>query len=273
MTTQADRATEPDPRLPTRRQRQRQATYAEIVAAARTLLRGPAPLSLRAVAHEMGMTAPALYRYVDGYDELVALVSDAIFDDVVAHLLAARDSVDVEDPAGQLVVSAVAFRTWALAHREEFGLVFASRDNADAEHAHEPKAGGFSFSEFFCDLYLRVQARYGLSVPSDLDLPPQFLAAVQALPPACGAVAPPATSTMTPGLVWVFTRAWSRLYGMVTLEVFGHLEPDLVRSGEMFAAMIEDNARDLGLEAEWSRLSVMVGERMGAPSHDTGSLR
>jgi AcrR family transcriptional regulator len=47
---------------PTRRERQREATYAEIVSVSRALLADGAELSLRAVAARMGMTAPALYR-------------------------------------------------------------------------------------------------------------------------------------------------------------------------------------------------------------------
>ena len=60
---------------PTRRERQRAATYDEIVTVARRLLGGPEPLSLRAIAAEMGLTAPALYRYVDSYHELLMLVA------------------------------------------------------------------------------------------------------------------------------------------------------------------------------------------------------
>ena len=48
----------------TRRERQREATYDEIVSVAAELLDEGADLSLRAVASRMGMTPPALYRYV-----------------------------------------------------------------------------------------------------------------------------------------------------------------------------------------------------------------
>ncbi|MGH3362154.1 MAG: TetR/AcrR family transcriptional regulator, partial [Nocardioides sp.] len=51
----------------TRRERQREATYDEIVRTARALLAEGEELSLRAVAGRMGMTAPALYRYVGSY--------------------------------------------------------------------------------------------------------------------------------------------------------------------------------------------------------------
>jgi hypothetical protein len=58
----------------------------------------------------------------------------------------------------------------------------------------------------------------------------------------------------TPGVVWMFDRAWARLYGTVTLEVFGHLHPGYVRTGALFAATMRDIGRPLGLEPEWDRL-------------------
>jgi len=57
-----------DPTL-TRRERQRESTYVDIVAASRELLRESPELSLRAVAAKMGMTAPALSRSVATYQD------------------------------------------------------------------------------------------------------------------------------------------------------------------------------------------------------------
>jgi AcrR family transcriptional regulator len=56
--------TETAPRAP-RRERVRQATVEEIKAVARAQMaaEGTAGVTLRAIAREMGMTAPALYRY------------------------------------------------------------------------------------------------------------------------------------------------------------------------------------------------------------------
>ena len=54
------------------------------------------------------------------------------------------------------------------------------------------------------------------------------------------------------------------LYGTVTLEVFGHLDPRLIESGAVFRAMLEDQAANLGLTEEMSRLRPLIAERMGA---------
>ena len=63
----------------TRRDRVRAATIEEIKQTARRLLvtRGPDAVSLRAIAREMGMTAPGLYRYFDSREVLIrAVVAD-----------------------------------------------------------------------------------------------------------------------------------------------------------------------------------------------------
>jgi AcrR family transcriptional regulator len=58
---------------PTRRGRARAATEQDIRRTARKLLveQGPEAVTLRAIARELGITAPALYRYYESRDDLV----------------------------------------------------------------------------------------------------------------------------------------------------------------------------------------------------------
>ena len=77
-----------DTESPSRRQRYRQQTLAEIKAeaAAQVAEGGPAAVSLNAIAKSMGMSPGALYRYFDNRDDLLAeLVVDA-YDDLADHL-------------------------------------------------------------------------------------------------------------------------------------------------------------------------------------------
>jgi hypothetical protein len=60
------------------------------------------------------------------------------------------------------------------------------------------------------------------------------------------------------GLIWVLERAWSRLYGTVTLEVFRHIDPRIVEEAHLFRAMIEDQAGPLGLTEDLPRLRRLV---------------
>ena len=89
---------------------------------------GAAALSLRAVARDLGMASSAVYRYFASRDELLtALIIDA-YDAVGATAEradadAVRDAVDI-GTRWLLVCRAV--RSWALAHPQEFALVYGS---------------------------------------------------------------------------------------------------------------------------------------------------
>jgi AcrR family transcriptional regulator len=238
---------------PTRRQRQRQATFDEIVSTARALLREHDNIALRAVAHEMGMTAPALYRYVDSHEELLQLVAHAVFADIVDALTDAAGRHPADDPAAQLVAAAGAFRNWSLRHPQEFGLIFA---NPAMAHRKGPDSAGIVFASFFAELYERVWKRYEFPVPTAAELPADV---ARLLEQAQQVDALPCDFPGAPiGLSWVFMRAWSRLYGIVTLEVFGHLEVELVETGALFRAMMHDNGTDLGLGDDLDRLMAVV---------------
>lgn len=256
MTTEA-KETAP---APTRRERQRAATYDEIVTVARRLLGSPDALSLRAIAAEMGLTAPALYRYVDSYHELLMLVARAIFEDVISAMSSARDRHGDDDPAAQIIASAAAFRGWALAHPAEFGLIFANPAIAEAVEVLKPadpsQGGGAEFSGFFTDIFLRLWDRYQFPVPTDSDLEPELLERLREQR-ASGTL--PCDFPGHPvGLAWIFIRCWTRLYGTVTLEVFRHLDLGVIASGALFRAMLEDNGRDLGFGDDRPRLRTLT---------------
>jgi AcrR family transcriptional regulator len=88
---------------PNRREKRRAATVDEIRATAWKQIgeMGAASLSLRGIAREMGMTAPALYRYYKDRDALVtALLVDA-FTAFGNALEGARDARAAEDHVGR----------------------------------------------------------------------------------------------------------------------------------------------------------------------------
>ena len=83
-----------------RRDRLRAATIEEIIATARRLLvaSGPEAVSLRAIAREMGMTAPGLYRYFGSHEDLVRHVIAGIFTELGADIGQAIDAAAPPHP-------------------------------------------------------------------------------------------------------------------------------------------------------------------------------
>jgi AcrR family transcriptional regulator len=257
--------------VPTRRERQRQATFDEIVEVSRRLLREGEDVSIRAVAQDMGLTPPALYRYVDSHADLLALVARSIFEDVVAAMSVARDAQSDDDPSAQIVAASAAFRAWALRNRTEFQMVFASSESVQLDEAtHATKtapitsladclpddSGVHLFAAFFSEIFGRLWVKYQFAIPSDDELDPALLDILR------GELKPVEVTdgfgTPTPGMVWMFERAWARLYGTVTLEVFGHVHPGLISTGALFTATMLDIGADLNISDEWPRLQLVA---------------
>jgi len=114
-----------------RRDRVRAATMTEIKQTARRILvaEGPDAVTLRAIAREMGMTAPALYRYFGSHEELVKHVIADIFTELAADIrnaIAAADAGSGGDMTAKVLAACWEFRRWSLSHPREFGLIFAT---------------------------------------------------------------------------------------------------------------------------------------------------
>ena len=113
---------------PNRREKKRTATLEEIRATAWKQIgeMGAASLSLRGIAREMGLTAPALYRYYKDRDALVtALLIDAFtaFSDV---LEAGRDAFAVDDHAARFRAMCKAYFRWAAQNPQRYALLFGT---------------------------------------------------------------------------------------------------------------------------------------------------
>jgi AcrR family transcriptional regulator len=112
----------------TARARARAELSSEIKQAARRQLaeEGAAALSLRAVARELGMVSSAVYRYFPSRDELLtALIVDA-YDAVGAEVERAEAASRDRDVAARWRMVAGAVRSWALAHPNEYALIYGS---------------------------------------------------------------------------------------------------------------------------------------------------
>ncbi|NYG54375.1 WHG domain-containing protein [Nocardioides perillae] len=242
----------------TRRERQREATFAEIVTVSRALLADGQELSLRAVASRMGMTAPALYRYVASYQELVDLVAFEVDRAATERLREAAERHPADDPAARLVAAAVAFRRWALAEPREFSLVFAN-PVADSACVRRELLTAATSGHFMNGLLLDVWQREGFAHPDLADLEP---AVAEALRDPLAPVDLDRVPEAARGVLWVFMSAWTQLYGVVTLEVFGHLDPRIIEAGAMFTQFVREWVPRLGLADRRAHYEAVLAAEM-----------
>jgi len=87
---------------------------------------GAAALSLRAIARELGITAPAIYKYYPNRDALVtALIVDAFtsFGEAQAQSIA---SLPQTAHAQRLMTLGLAYHQWAMQYPERYHLIFGT---------------------------------------------------------------------------------------------------------------------------------------------------
>src|SRR3954454_18393940 len=87
---------------------------------------GPAALSVRAVARDVGMASSAVYRYFPSRDDLLTALLVECFDEHGQAVEDADAAVDQDDLAARWSAVAHAFRTWAAAHPWDYALLYGS---------------------------------------------------------------------------------------------------------------------------------------------------
>ena len=229
-----------------RRERVREATLTEIKEIARKHLVefGVAGVSLRAIAREMGMTAPGLYRYVPGIDALLVAITADMYEELADAVAAADASMPAEDTDGRILTSLRAFRTWAITHQTEFSVMFGPRTRIDPDtDITVALEAGRKFGSTFFTLFDRLVSEERFSVPADEDLAPELRTELRSFADTVGFSSP----DIPEGAAMVLTTCWVRLYGVVCMEVFQHLN-FVVRDMEpLFESELQNMARDLGV--------------------------
>jgi AcrR family transcriptional regulator len=230
----------------TRRERLRDATLLEIKEVAREHLRahGPAGISLRGIARDIGMTAPALYRYYAGLDDLLAAMIETYTHELSDAMEAARDALPADDVGGRLVAVTRAFRWWALDHRPEFTMIYGAPvpGFSTPEEGGIREAGGRLAGVFFT-LFAELWQRAPFPIPSDEEITPELRRQLEVFSAGCG----PEVAGMPIGVIRLYAAAWVRLYGLVTMEIFGHVHYLMEDAEPFFEAELADLGRMIGL--------------------------
>ncbi|KAF0848433.1 TetR/AcrR family transcriptional regulator [Nocardia caishijiensis] len=221
---------------------------ADIRRVARALLaaHGPEAVTLRAIARELGVTAPALYRHYDSRDELIERLRVEFCADL-AEFLSAGIADLPDDGAVQFLAICRGFRRWALANPREFTLVFAS---PTASRTMLPRFGE-PFGRIFLAAAGRLLASFEIATPPSESIPLElrddlidFQTELLAMLSDSGQKFP--AEKLDLGVTYVMVQTWVRLFGHVTLEVFGNYPIPLTNPEVMFDTMLADLARTTG---------------------------
>lgn len=236
------------------RARARAQFMADLLAVARERLAadGPAALSLRAVARELGVSSSAVYRYVDSRDALLTALIIEAYDEVGAVCESAMTTaLATDDDAGRAWLAVGhAFRRWALDRRSSFELIYgtpipgyaAPRDTV----AHASRLWAV------IEHLLLTAGAAGTLDPAGPDfdatglVAPEVMDFARAGAAAAGpGVAPPSERDVTRSVT-----LWVSLVGTVSAEVFGHLAGIAVDYERTFEITLATAAAGVGLRVE-----------------------
>ncbi len=251
-----------------RRQRLRDATVHEIKATARRLLveDGPHSVTLRAIAREMGMTAPGLYRYFSSHEELLGALVVDLYDELCDVLVASRSQVGHDDAGCRLICASAAFRHWATTNPQEFALLFASPVRGQkpvpipGEPIGAPHKAGVRFESTFTEIFVDLWQSRPFPVPPDDVLPPDLVRQLSAHRQRTGEQLGTDASTLPLTALNQFLVSWVELYGMVAMEVFQHLHFCLDNPEPFFAASLASIAERLGIRIPCGERGCVAGQ-------------
>ena len=178
---------------------------------------GAPALSLRAIARELKISAPAIYNYFPDRDALVtALIIDA-YTSFGDWQLEARDAVASNDPREKLEAIGLAYRNWAHTYPQRYQLIFGRPlpgYQAPAEKVFPSSAR--SISALF-SVVEELRAAGNLSTDSVPTVSDQYRAYYDQWRTYSGDI--------NPISLFVAMIIWARVHGIVSLEIQGNLPP------------------------------------------------
>lgn len=205
---------------PTRREKLREATLEEIKKLARQQMaqEGAGSISLRAIAAALGMTGPALYRYYSSRDDLLTTLIVEAYNSLAEAVEEAEQTTTGKSSAERLQALMLAYRNWGVQHIVDYNLIFGSPipgyhapDDATLAPARR------SLVPFLQVLQEAQQAGEIRLKPAYVNLPPKIR---QELSEKLAQYSLP----LSPELTAAFMAVWGQMQGLISLEIFGHLQ-------------------------------------------------
>jgi AcrR family transcriptional regulator len=200
---------------------------------------GPAALSLRAIAREVGLVSSAVYRYFPSRDELLTALIIETYDELGDAVESAESAVaDRDDLAARFAAVCHAIRDWARANPHEYALLYGSPVPGYVA-PDDTVTPAIRVSGAF--MVLAQAAVHAGRVP--ITTSPVSKAEKAALVPIQDFLDEPIDDAIL--LRWLM--AWGAVFGHLNLELFGHLYRGVLDYDAHFAQVTGQLVADLGL--------------------------
>ena len=183
---------------------------------------GPAALSLRAIARDVGMVSSAVYRYFPSRDDLLTALIVEAYDELGDAVEQADAGVRRRtDLAKRFLAVSDAIHDWARANPHEYALLYGSPVTGYAAPQDTVPPAARVISRLV-DIVVTARAAGDASPEPPPHAPPGF---DTSFPEALAAIEEITGTVLDapPELVGRLLMAWSSLFGVISFELWGHL--------------------------------------------------
>jgi len=188
--------------------------------------KGAASLSLRAIARELGITAPAIYNYFPRRDDLVtALIVDA-FTSLGESQKESIQNLPKDDLSTRLSTLGLAYHDWATTYPQRYQLIFGTPIpgyEAPADITIPAAAGSLA------PLIETIQAIFAagrLRVDRFAPMTPELKSMLEAWSQF--------TAGNDPEVLYTALVIWSRVHGLVSMEIGNQMPSFITDPGEIY---------------------------------------
>lgn len=227
------------------RARARAAVTAELTAEAQRQLAevGPAALSLRSVARAAGMVSSGVYRYFPSRDDLLTALIVEAYDELGAQAERAATRHAGKSALDRWVATCRAVRSWGVAHPHQWALIYGS-PVPGYQAPPDTVVPAQRVTRALVGVVADAARDGGLRAPAaDVDAVPAKLATeLEQIATALDVD----VALTTDELVRLLT-AWSQVFGMISLELFGQTANAITAHEALFEATARTSGRLVGL--------------------------
>ena len=184
--------------------------------------RGPAQVSLREIARDLGVASSAVYRYIADRDQLLTLLVVDAYTELADAVVPDEETLSEKDFRAQVSSFAHGMRDWALANPARWGLIYGTPVPGYAAPAEITTGPGTRLIATLARIF--ASSASGTPEPEGMYRP--FL---REAGDELGVAAEPAQLADA-------VEAWCAIVGTISMEVFGQLGPEVGQIGELVLA-------------------------------------
>lgn len=203
---------------------------------------GTSGISMSAIARKMEISSPALYRYFDSRDHLIRALIDDACNDLISSLENTDNSLPAANYAGRFLEVANKFREWSLAHPMEFLLIF------NLSLSHDPAARTIAQQGSQRVLTIITDVLRGANQAGILKPIAEIAESLDNADAKKGALVENLDHPMSSQIHYASTAAWSRMLGLIMLELMQRPSVDEGSTTSIFQKEVTAFMKTVGLE-------------------------